>query len=347
MVLDLFIAGIAIILVALVTNISGSGSTGYLGVALYQIVTFSTSLQTLVTEWTQIEMALGAISRDMSATNGPQKGAIVFNGFTVSYDTSTDPVLKNINLSITPGENVAICGRTGSGKSSLVSTLLRMLELQLGSICVDDIDISTITRQAVRARFNSLPQDPFFLQGTVRENLDPLRVSTDERLVQALQSVRLWDFCESRGGLDEDMNEGTLSHGQRQLFCLVRAVINPSSVLIIDEVGGSVEADTETLIHEVLQKEFEACTVIVVVHKLHTTLDLDRFVVPNKGRIVEAHRVSCLNGQDHCSRRYMTACRQTRGMGYRNCSSRIEAPPPRLGDTKGPTLRAIWHWHAH
>ncbi|CDM30610.1 AAA+ ATPase domain [Penicillium roqueforti FM164] len=341
MVLDLFIAGIAIILVALVTNISGSGSTGYLGVALYQIVTFSTSLQTLVTEWTQIEMALGAISRDMSATNGPQKGAIVFNGFTVSYDTSTDPVLKNINLSITPGENVAICGRTGSGKSSLVSTLLRMLELQLGSICVDDIDISTITRQAVRARFNSLPQDPFFLQGTVRENLDPLRVSTDERLVQALQSVRLWDFCESRGGLDEDMNEGTLSHGQRQLFCLVRAVINPSSVLIIDEVGGSVEADTETLIHEVLQKEFEACTVIVVVHKLHTTLDLDRFVVPNKGRIVEAHRVSCLNGQDHCSRRYMTACRQTRG------SSRIEAPPPRLGDPKGPTLRAIWHWHAH
>ncbi|KAJ5799694.1 uncharacterized protein N7518_001762 [Penicillium psychrosexuale] len=277
MVLDLFVAGIAIILVAFATNIRGSGSTGYLGVALYQIVTFSTTLQTLVTEWTQVEMALGAISRvrtyildakDENLPNEtghvsdkwPAKGAIVFN---------------------------AICGRTGSGKSSLVSTLLRMLELQSGSICVDDIDISTITRQAVRARFNSLPQDPFFLQGTVRENLDPLRVATDERLVQALQSVRLWDFCESRGGLDEDMNEGTLSHGQRQLFCLVRAVINPSSVLIMDEVGGSVDADTDALIHEVLRKEFEACTVIAVVHKLHTTLDFDRFVVLNKGRIVE------------------------------------------------------------
>ncbi|KAJ5588171.1 hypothetical protein N7537_010849 [Penicillium hordei] len=158
------------------------------------------------------------------------------------------------------------------------AALLRVLERQSGSICVDDIDISTITRQAVRALFNSLPQNPLFLQGTVRENLDPLGVATDERLVQALQCVRLWDFCESRGGLDEDMNEGTLSHGQRQLFCLVQAVINPSSDLIMD---------TDALVHEVLQKEFEACTVIAIVHKLHTAPDFDHFVVLDKGRIVE------------------------------------------------------------
>lgn len=107
------------------------------------------------------------------------------------------------------------------------------------------------------------------------------------RLVQAPQSVRLWDFCESLGGLDEDMNEGTLSHGQRQLFCLVRAVINPSSALIMDEVGGSVNADTDALIHKVLQKEFEACTAIAIVYKLHTMLDFDHFVVLYKGHIVE------------------------------------------------------------
>lgn len=249
-------------------------------------------------------MAIGAISRvrtyilDTKDENQPNEtghvsdkwpanGAIAFKSVSASYDTSTDPVLKDINLSITPGERVAICGRTGSGKSSLVSALLRMLELQSGSTYVDDIDISTIPRQTIRARFNSLPRDPFFLQGTVRENLDPLGVAIDERLVQALQSVRLWDFCESRGGLDEDMNEATLSHGQRQLFCLVRAVINPSSILIMDEVGGSVDADTDALIHEVLKKEFQACTVIAIVHKLHTMLDFDRFVVLDKGYIVE------------------------------------------------------------
>lgn len=304
MVLDLFVAGLAVVLVGLATNIRGSGSTGFLGVALYQVVTFSTTLQTLVTEWTQVEMSLGAIGRirtyilstkDENLPNEtehvndewPAKGAVAFNGVSASYDTTSEPVLRDISLSIASGEKVAICGRTGSGKSSLVSTLLRMLELQSGSITVDDIDISTIPRQVVRSRFKCLPQEPFFLHGTVRENLDPLGVATDERLAEVLQSVGVWGICESRGGLDEDMKEETLSHGQRQLFCLARAVINPNSVLIMDEVGSSVDAVTDALIQEVLRKEFHACTVIAIVHKLHTALDFDRFVVLDKGQIVE------------------------------------------------------------
>lgn len=130
LVLDLFVAGIAILLVGLATNIRGSGSTGYLGVALYQVVTFSTTLQVLVTEWTQVEMALGAISRIRTYTldtkdenlpdetgdvndEWPSNGAISFENVSASYDSSAEPVLQNINLSITPGEKVAICGRTG------------------------------------------------------------------------------------------------------------------------------------------------------------------------------------------------------------------------------------------
>lgn len=130
LVLDLFVAGIAILLVALATNIRGSGSTGFLGVALYQVVTFSTTLQVLVTEWTQVEMALGAISRIRTYTlntkdenlpnetgavdtEWPSNGAIAFKNVSAAYDSSTEPVLQNINMSITPGEKVAICGRTG------------------------------------------------------------------------------------------------------------------------------------------------------------------------------------------------------------------------------------------
>ena len=130
LVLDLFVAGIAILLVGLANNIRGSGSTGYLGVALYQIVTFSTTLQVLVTEWTQVEMALGAISRIRTYTldtkdenlpdetsdvdeEWPSSGAIAFENVSASYDSSTEPVLQNIYLSISPGEKVAICGRTG------------------------------------------------------------------------------------------------------------------------------------------------------------------------------------------------------------------------------------------
>lgn len=130
LVLDLFVAGLAVLLVGLATNIRGGASTGFLGVALYQVVTFSTTLQVLVTEWTKVEMALGAISRirtyvldtkdeNLPGETGevddswPGSGAIVFKNISATYDSSAEPVLKGIDLSIAPGEKVAICGRTG------------------------------------------------------------------------------------------------------------------------------------------------------------------------------------------------------------------------------------------
>lgn len=165
-----------------------------------------------------------------------------------------------------------------------------MLELEAGSICVDGVDTSTISRQVIRGRLNTLPQEPFFLHGSVRENLDPLRDANDERLVQVLGCVRLWEFFEARGGLDEDMNDETLSHGQRQLFCLARAMVKRSSVLIMDEAGSSVDADTDELMQKVLHEEFKACTIVAIVHKLHTVLDFDRVVLLDNGRIVETGR---------------------------------------------------------
>lgn len=162
-----------------------------------------------------------------------------------------------------------------------------MLELESGSISIDGIDTSTVSRQLIRSRLNTLPQEPFFLHGTVRENLDPLQDANDKRLVQVLECVRLWEFFEARGGLDEDMNDETLSHGQRQLFCLARAIIKRSSVLIMDEAGSSVDAETDDLMQKVLHEDFKACTVVAIVHKLHTVLDFDRVVLLDNGRVVE------------------------------------------------------------
>lgn len=122
-----------------------------------------------------------------------------------------------------------------SGKSSLVSTLLRMLELEAGTISIDSINISTIPRQEVRRRLNTLPQEPFFLQGSVRDNIDPLHMASDDRIVTVLRTVYLWQVFEAHGGLDADMSEELLSHGQRQLFCLGRAIVKPGSVFIMDE----------------------------------------------------------------------------------------------------------------
>lgn len=174
-----------------------------------------------------------------------------------------------------------------SGKSSLVSTLLRMLELEDGSINIDGIDISRIPRQEVRRRLNTLPQEPFFVRGTVRENADPLGVASDEDIIEGLKAARLWDSIEKDGGLDGELNEERLSHGQRQLFCLVRAVVKPGKIVIMDEATSSVDADTDELIQGIIRKSFSDRTLIVIAHKLDTVLDFDRVALLSKGQLME------------------------------------------------------------
>lgn len=139
----------------------------------------------------------------------------------------------------------------------------------------------------MRKRLDTLPQDPFFLHGSVRENLDPLNIASDERIVEVLRAVSMWSLFESRGGLAADMSEDKLSQGQRQLFCLARAVVKPGSILIMDEATSSVDSETEQLMQKVLRKEFEGRTVIAVAHKLNTVLDFDRVVLLEKGRVIE------------------------------------------------------------
>ncbi|XP_044717675.1 ABC transporter domain-containing protein [Hirsutella rhossiliensis] len=303
LVLDLLNAGIAILLVGVATNVS-NGSSAFLGVALFNVIALSSSLQTLITEWTQVETALGAIRRiksyvattedeNLPTENGevpddwPQQGSITFKDISASYQSSSEPVLREISFSIEAGEKVAICGRTGSGKSSLVAALLRMLEIESGTITIDGIDISTIPRQAVRGRMNTVPQDPFFLHGNVRLNVDPLESVEDERIIEVLRTLNLWHIFEEHEGLDGEVSEETLSHGQRQLFCLARAMVKPGRIVVMDEATSSVDADTDELMQRVLREELKGRTIITIAHKLHTVLDYDRVVLLDKGRIVE------------------------------------------------------------
>ncbi|KAI1076073.1 ABC multidrug transporter [Whalleya microplaca] len=308
LVLDLFVAGLAVLLVALATNVS-SGATGFLGVSLFNVVTFSTTLQLLVQEWTQVETAVGAVSRIRSYVlsvqdenrdgedgavddNWPRNGAVAFQGVEASYDASPEPTLKQVSLAVRPGEKVAICGRSGSGKSTLVSTLLRLLDLDAGTITVDGVDISTLSREEVRRHITTVSQEPFFLHGTLRENMDPFHRAEDTRIESVLRTVGLWEqLAEARGGEDElldgDMEEETLSHGQRQLLCLARAAVRPGQVVVMDEAMSSVDAETEGLMQRVVDEEFRGCTLLSVAHKLHTVLHFDRVVVLDKGSVVE------------------------------------------------------------
>ncbi|KAL3444260.1 P-loop containing nucleoside triphosphate hydrolase protein [Aspergillus insuetus] len=303
--LDIIVAALAIILVSVAVTVRNS-SAASIGLALVNLISFGANMKGFVYNWTMLENAMGAIARVRSFTSDtpcevrpaeseepgpgwPQRGMIRFRNVTASYDFNTPPVLNDLTLTVQPGEKLAICGRTGCGKSSLVSSLLRLLELRQGTIEIDGIDISTIPREDVRRSLNTLPQEPFFYHGTIRHNLDLHGVASDEEILDILAMLGLREVISKKGGLDTmmTMNDGFLSHGQQQLLCVARAVLKKARILILDEVTSSVDHETETLITRVLSDQFQNQTVLAIAHRLSTIMDYDRVIVLDGGSIVE------------------------------------------------------------
>ncbi|EHK99656.1 putative Metal resistance protein YCF1 [Glarea lozoyensis 74030] len=220
-------------------------------VAMLNVILFSQSIKMLLTFWTNLETHIGSIARVKTFTEKtiaedlpeehntppprwPSRGGIEFHNMSAEYKPS-EPVLRGISLSIQPGQKIGVCGRTGSGKSSLVLSIFRMIEMSAGRITIDDIDISTIPRQELRSRLVGVPQDSYLLSGSVRLNTDPLGLASDTEIINALKCVQIWNKVKENGGLGADIESIFLSHGQKQLFCLARAIIRPSRVLILDE----------------------------------------------------------------------------------------------------------------
>ncbi|KUM60794.1 hypothetical protein ACN42_g6342 [Penicillium freii] len=302
--LDMVVAGIAVLLIVLVVALRGSTlSAGYVGVALLNVIQFSQSIKLLVTFWTNLETHIGSIQRikDFTSTvesedkpgedqdvppNWPSKGAVAFNSVSAAYRPS-EPVLNDVSLTVQAGEKVGICGRTGSGKTSMIMSIFRMMELTSGTITVDGVDISRLPRREIRSRINGVSQDSLLFQGSVRLNADPTGDHTDRDILAALKSVQLLPAIQEKGDLDTDVDEIHLSHGQKQLFCLARALLRPGNILILDEATSNIDTKTDEIMQRVIREKFCNHTIIAVAHKLDTILDFDRIVVLDAGRIVE------------------------------------------------------------
>lgn len=128
-----------------------------------------------------------------------------------------------------------------SGKSTLMSTLLRMVDLDAGTITIDGIDIASVPREAVRRCLTTMPQETFFITGTVRENLDPLHLANDETLTIMLKDLALRDLLDAAGGLDAELSNDMFSSGQQQLFCLARAIVRAGPIFLLDEATSRYE----------------------------------------------------------------------------------------------------------
>ena len=222
------------------------------------------------------------------SNNFPKFGKIEFINYSVRYRPDTKIILKDINILIHPREKIGIAGRTGSGKSTLCLCLFRILEATSGKILIDDIDISLIGLSLLRRIITVIPQDPTLIEGSLRENLDPLGQFDDLSMTKSLKSVGMDDILKEEGlNFMVKENGSNLSAGERQLICIARAMIRKSKIIIMDEATSSIDYDTEQLIQKAILTTLKDSTVMTIAHRIKTILDYDRILVFDQGKIIE------------------------------------------------------------
>ncbi|XP_074758424.1 ATP-binding cassette sub-family C member 9 isoform X6 [Athene noctua] len=300
--------GACIVLTAAVTSITEGPNSGFVGLGLLYALTITNYLNWVVRNLADLEVQMGAVKKVHSFLNmesenydgyldpsqvpkdWPQEGEIKIENLCVRYENNLKPVLKHVKAYIKPGQKVGICGRTGSGKSSLSLAFFRMVDIFDGRIVIDGIDISKLPLHTLRSRLSIILQDPILFSGSIRFNLDPECKCTDDRLWEALEIAQLKNMVKSLpGGLDAMVTEGgeNFSVGQRQLFCLARAFVRKSSILIMDEATASIDMATENILQKVVMTAFADRTVVTIAHRVHTILTADLVIVMKRGNILE------------------------------------------------------------
>ncbi|KAK4139084.1 P-loop containing nucleoside triphosphate hydrolase protein [Dichotomopilus funicola] len=326
MILDFVVTLLAIMVTTLAVTLRSDQSLGWLGLALVNLISLSTSFKYLITFWANLETSIGAVARirrfnlDVEPEEmfqlppphpaWPTEGGIEIERLTASYSPNTPPAINNINLKIEPGMKVAVCGRSGSGKSSLIATLLRCLELNSGTITIDGLDVSRLSRDAVRKRIMTLPQKSLFIHDSIRANMlmwddsaahaSRTEAETD-RLIETFLRKKKKKSKSDDGTEGKDKDDGPvtlssplnpeerLSIGQQQLFCLARGLFQrgDSQIVLMDEFTSSMDHETEALVRDIVERDLKGKTVIEVLHRLEHILDFDLVVVLEKGKIVE------------------------------------------------------------
>jgi len=287
--------------------IAGSMGVGVLLAFLLYVQRLFNPVLELAAEYTELQRAMVAGTRIFElleikpaiADNpgaisiGRVRGEIRFNQVSFGYLPGKE-ILHDINLMIKPGENVAIVGRTGAGKSSLVGLIVRFYDVSSGSIYLDGIDIRRLTQESLRRQIGIVPQEPFLFSGTIEDNIKyGYPEATREDVMRAARIAGIHDYIQKleKGYATQVGERGiNLSNGQRQFICLARALLLDPPILILDEATSNIDPTSERLMQRALREIMHGRTCITIAHRLSTIVEADIIIVMDKGRIVEEGR---------------------------------------------------------
>ncbi|KAG6545599.1 hypothetical protein Mapa_012953 [Marchantia paleacea] len=284
----------------------GTLYAGYAGISIDYAMQITASLNMLVRTMTDTENQMNAVERMLEyrhriehegpvtpdqitpAKDWPTEGAIEFENLEMRYRPGLPLVLKGVFISINGGEVVGVVGRTGSGKSSLMLCLFRLVEPASGRIKIDGIDIGKITLKNLRSRLSIIPQEPILFSGTVRTNIDPFSAHSDDEIWKVLERSHLKDkVTELPGKLDADVAEygENFSVGERQLLCLARVLLRSCKILVMDEATSSVDFETDKLIQGTIRTHLRGTTMLIIAHRINTVIDASRVLVLSQGKV--------------------------------------------------------------
>ncbi|GAM24551.1 hypothetical protein SAMD00019534_077260 [Acytostelium subglobosum LB1] len=303
-----FIASVTVFFSSLFSVYNAADNPGLAGLAVTSALGMTGFLNRLVRQFTTLEVKMNSVERvntyiqtpsegvrysdahSAPPEDWPQEGKIEFRSVQVRYRPNMEPSLSNVTALIHPNEKIGIVGRTGAGKSTIGVVLFRMVNPSAGEILIDDLNIVDIGLYDLRSRLSVIPQEPFIFSGTLRDNIDPAKVYSDEQIWSSLEKVQMKPVISGMPmALSTPVDRGgdTFSTGQKQLLCLCRALLRNSKIVLMDEATASLDYHTDSIIKETIANNFKNSTVLTIAHRLDTIYDSDRIIVVDKGRLAE------------------------------------------------------------
>jgi ABC-type multidrug transport system fused ATPase/permease subunit len=284
--------------------LDGALSAGFLLSFLLYVQRFFEPIMMLAMQYTQLQRAMASGARIFELMDvepeikdspdaiklPPVKGEIRYRDVNFGYEEGKD-ILHDINLTIKPGETVAIVGQTGSGKSSLVNLTARFYEVERGEVTIDGHNVQSVTQQSLREQIAIVPQTPMLFSGTIEDNIRYGRLeATHEEIIEVAKTVGAHSFIDRlKNGYDTPVGQrgANISAGQRQLICLARAILADPKILILDEATSNVDTNTERIMQRALRKLTKGRTCLTIAHRLSTVTGADRIIVLEHGNIIE------------------------------------------------------------